>query len=449
MSVANLLPGDDVTVEVDWTETIPALDSTYEFVFPTVVGPRYTGGPPNKPAENWSANPYLKKGTHNPATLSIDVALGTALPLAEVTCPSHPVAVDFKAKDRATRENRHPRRRGRRQPGFHPPLETRRRPGGCRSAASQGRNDESFPAPGRAAETRDAGADPAARLCDGARCLGLDVRLSAGHREGPAPRSGAGIENHRHLQRPLFRLRQRASIRHSDAATPENLDRAKRFIDGQNAGGGTELAAALQRSFSLPGGDDRSRSILLVTDGFITADAAVRDLIRSKIGAANLFAFGIGSSVNRDLIEATARAGGGEPTIVTTTAEAAPAAKRFLELHLESGAHQSPNRGGGRHTRKHRAGRHSAMCLPPARSSSTAPGPASPRARSSSAASVATARHLRRKSTSTRSRGTAGWNIPRCPCCGRGNASAVSRNNPGNPMNPSVKSPRWDSATRF
>ena len=34
MSVANLLPGDDIDVEIDWTETIPAVDSTYEFVFP-------------------------------------------------------------------------------------------------------------------------------------------------------------------------------------------------------------------------------------------------------------------------------------------------------------------------------------------------------------------------------------------------------------------------------
>jgi Ca-activated chloride channel homolog len=91
MSVANLLPGDDVTVEVEWTETIPALDSTYEFVFPTVVGPRYTGGSSAHRDEAWTANPYLKENTPNPAILSIEATLGTALPLAEVTCPSHPV----------------------------------------------------------------------------------------------------------------------------------------------------------------------------------------------------------------------------------------------------------------------------------------------------------------------------------------------------------------------
>ena len=94
MSVANLLPGDDIDVEIDWTETIPAVDSTYEFVFPTVVGPRYTGGSAAMKGETWTANPHLRPGTPTPATFALDVSLSTTLPLAEVTCPSHPVAVD-------------------------------------------------------------------------------------------------------------------------------------------------------------------------------------------------------------------------------------------------------------------------------------------------------------------------------------------------------------------
>lgn len=101
MSVANLLPGDDIDVEIDWTETIPAVDSTYEFVFPTVVGPRYTVGSAEVKGETWTANPHLLPGSPNPATFRLDVSLTTTLALAEVTCPSHPVAVDFKAKDRA------------------------------------------------------------------------------------------------------------------------------------------------------------------------------------------------------------------------------------------------------------------------------------------------------------------------------------------------------------
>ncbi len=85
MSVANLLPGDDIDVEIDWTETIPAVDSTYEFVFPTVVGPRYTGGSATGKGETWTANPHLQPGVPSPASFTLDASLTTTLPLAEVT----------------------------------------------------------------------------------------------------------------------------------------------------------------------------------------------------------------------------------------------------------------------------------------------------------------------------------------------------------------------------
>lgn len=329
MSVANLLPGDDVTVEVEWTEIIPSLDSTYEFVFPTVVGPRYAGGSAEK-AANWSANPYLKEGARNPANITIDVKLGTALPLAEVTCPSHPVVVDFKSKDQAlvkieTREGEDAANRD---------FMLRWKLGGGQVDAGlllhQGKSGNHFLLQVEPPQRVTAGQIPPRDYV-----MIVDVSGSM---------SGFPLDTAKALLRDLvlglkptdtFNVVCFASGSGLLSETPlpaneQNLQRAKQFIEGQNAGGGTELAMALQRSLALPGGDDRSRSFLLVTDGYITADAAVLSLIRDKIGMANLFAFGIGSSVNRDLIEATARAGGGEPTIVTTTSEAASAAKRFL-----------------------------------------------------------------------------------------------------------------------
>ena len=41
MNVANILPGDDVKVELRYTELLVPRDGQYAFVFPTVVGPRY------------------------------------------------------------------------------------------------------------------------------------------------------------------------------------------------------------------------------------------------------------------------------------------------------------------------------------------------------------------------------------------------------------------------
>ena len=78
-----------------------------------------------------------------------------------------------------------------------------------------------------------------------------------------------------------------------------------------------------------------ARSIVLVTDGYIEAEADVFDYVRDQLGDANFFAFGIGSSVNRFLIEGRRACGAGEPFIVTGPAEAAEAASR-LRRYIES-----------------------------------------------------------------------------------------------------------------
>ena len=112
-------------------------------------------------------------------------------------------------------------------------------------------------------------------------------------------------------------------------ATRPNLTRALQFIGRRNGGGGTRLLAALERAVALPRHGEASRSIVLVTDGYIEAESDVFDYVRSHLDVANVFAFGIGSSVNRYLIEGVARAGLGEPFIVTEAAEAAAAAARL------------------------------------------------------------------------------------------------------------------------
>jgi Ca-activated chloride channel family protein len=54
-------------------------------------------------------------------------------------------------------------------------------------------------------------------------------------------------------------------------------------------------------------------------------------MIRQNLGAANLFPFGIGTSINRHLIEGMARAGMGEPFIVLNRGEAPQQAARFRQ----------------------------------------------------------------------------------------------------------------------
>ena len=62
MNVANIMPGDKIAVELEYSEMLVPEEGVYEFVYPTVVGPRYGGGA--DPAEDrWMANPHLQPGT--------------------------------------------------------------------------------------------------------------------------------------------------------------------------------------------------------------------------------------------------------------------------------------------------------------------------------------------------------------------------------------------------
>ena len=97
-------------------------------------------------------------------------------------------------------------------------------------------------------------------------------------------------------------------------------------------GGSTELIPALQRVYAEPKPADVSRTVVVVTDGYVSVEREAFALVRQHLNQANLFAFGIGSSVNRHLMEGLARAGMGEPFIITQPNEAAAQAKRFKAM---------------------------------------------------------------------------------------------------------------------
>jgi Ca-activated chloride channel family protein len=112
-------------------------------------------------------------------------------------------------------------------------------------------------------------------------------------------------------------------------ATEENINLALSAIDKQDGGGGTELLSALERALRLPGTDDFARTFVIATDGYVSVEKEAFDLIRNNLSNANFFAFGIGSSVNRYIIEGIAHVGMGEPFIVLNENEALDKAGLF------------------------------------------------------------------------------------------------------------------------
>jgi Ca-activated chloride channel family protein len=118
-------------------------------------------------------------------------------------------------------------------------------------------------------------------------------------------------------------------------ATAKNVREAIDLVERQNGGGGTELMGGLRATYAIPRTSRAvSRSVVVVTDGYVGVEAEAFRFVRERLDEANLFAFGIGSSVNRALIEGLARAGRGEPFVVLKPEKAAASAER-LRTYIE------------------------------------------------------------------------------------------------------------------
>lgn len=332
MNVSNIMPGDIVRVELKYTEFLTPEAGTYEFVFPTVVGPRYSSQSESAASESdkFVKSPYLHKDVQSRATFSFNAIVSTGIPIDEVACTSHKVILSWNNDVRVNVS-----------------LDNSETNGGDKDLIIRYRlrgkeiqsglllyedKDEKF---------FQITVQPPERVATAAvlpreYVFVVDVSGSM---------DGFPLEVSKKLLRDLISHLKSDDLinvvlfagtsdilsENSIPATPENLKKAINFIDETNGGGGTELAAGLERAYALPTSKRYSRNLVVVTDGFISAEREAFSLVRKKLGDANVFAFGIGSSVNRYLIEGLAKAGLGEPFIVTESGEAQQVASRFRE----------------------------------------------------------------------------------------------------------------------
>lgn len=82
MKVANIMPGDRIEVKVNYTELLVPEKGIYEFVFPTVVGPRYTERKEKgaSDTDQWGKTPYLHEGKEAPYAFGIAANIKAGLP---------------------------------------------------------------------------------------------------------------------------------------------------------------------------------------------------------------------------------------------------------------------------------------------------------------------------------------------------------------------------------
>jgi Ca-activated chloride channel family protein len=344
MNVANILPKNRIEVELRKTELLVPTDGSYELVYPTVVGPRYASETTDQQAAD---NQFVRTGYQHAGdaptyAFDIHVSLAAGMKIQQLDSPSHAIETSFALNDTtATVSLDHGAATGNKD------FVLRYRLAGDDIASGlllfpggQGPTGP-FHAGPRAEESfflmmvQPPRRPALAQIPPREYVFIVDVSGSM---------SGFPLDVTKQLMHDLLgKLRPTDKFNvllfaggsalfadQSVAADKDRISDAIAFIDRETGGGGTELLPALERAMKLPpAGKDVSRTFVVVTDGYIAEETAMFEHVRKHLGEANVFAFGIGSSVNRYLIEGIAKAGQGEPFVVLDQRKAADAAARF------------------------------------------------------------------------------------------------------------------------
>jgi Ca-activated chloride channel family protein len=332
MNVANIMPGDTISLEMCYTELLIPEEGVYEFVYPTVVGPRYS----NKNEETasaddkWVSNPYTHAGEKPSYIFDFNLSLNAGMAIKDVRCTSHQMNINYDNPANANLK-----------------LSASEAGGGNKDVIIQYRLADNKIESGVLLYKGENGEEnfflamiqPPARpsvemIPPREYVFIMDVSGSM---------MGYPVETSKKLLKNLI-----GNLRSTDKfnvvlfaggssvfapqsiyATSENLNKAIYMIENQQGGGGTELLPALKKAMEIEKQKGFSRTFVIATDGYVDVEKESFTLIRENLSKANFFAFGIGSSVNRFLIEGIANAGMGESFIVTDEAEASAKAEKF------------------------------------------------------------------------------------------------------------------------
>ena len=281
MNVANILPGDAISVELRYTELLVPVDGVYEFVYPTVVGPRYSskGEAEASDEDAFVKTPYTHAGDPPKSAFHLSGRLSTGVPIQELVSPSHQIvsnpAVPGRADFLIADSDQTPNNRD---------FILRYRLAGQQIGSGlllyQGKDENFFlltAQPPRAVAAEEV---PPREYV-----FVLDVSGSM---------NGFPLNTAKQLMRDLvkvirpsdtfnvvvFASGSQTFARSSIPATTLNLENALDFIGPKTGAGGTELLAAIKRALAIPRQPGFSRTVVLITDGYIEAEKDVFDYVR-------------------------------------------------------------------------------------------------------------------------------------------------------------------------
>ncbi len=352
--IANLMPGLPITVTLRYVQTVLKVDGAYELVLPLVVGPRFQPPgadlpPVTQDTDGAATDVAAESGRWTLAELpeyppvfgldlppqidedrvSLQIDLQSALPIQSVSSRTHRLAT---RADSATQ--------------WHVGLEH-----------------------GRIIDNRDfvlryslAGAANAAGLLVQRDQRGGYFSLLI---EPPAAPDDADITpremvflldcsgsmyglpmdaSKAFMRQALRKLRTSDSfriIRFSDratefsreplTATSQNIASGLRYVDALQGMGGTMMSSGIHQALNTPPAPGVKRIVIFLTDGYIGNDYEILKLVGERLGDARLYAFGVGTGVNRFLLDEIGRVGRGFTRYMDPTEDVAGVANELTD----------------------------------------------------------------------------------------------------------------------
>ena len=293
-SIANLCPGEEVELRLQWVEPVAYEDGSYSWAMPLTVGPRYT--PPWVEDGGRLTTPYDRDGHE----VDVTVAIEEGLPVSSLWSDTHDIVVEEEGAWGAevsldigdTIPNRD--------------FELSWSLAGTRAAAAI---VTSRPHPGEpgwlalTVEPPELGPSFVNRPRE--LVFVVDQSCSMGGEPYEAAKAAVARSLRGMRRTDTFNL-----VRFSDSAdtlygpsqpsTPETRAAAATWLEGFT-GGGTRMEKGLVAALDHAPTPGALRLVVLLTDGFVGQDAEVLRLVKAHLGASRIFGFGVSASPNRAL----------------------------------------------------------------------------------------------------------------------------------------------------
>ncbi len=337
-SVANIGPGERITVEIEYQETIRYDQGAFSLRFPMVVGPRYIPGAPvvmedQPPGNGWSLDTdrvpdasritlpvqHPNAGSINPLSLNIDLAPG--FPLGKLESPYHQILTIAEPDGRqhiTLREDTVPADRDfvltwKPTVGQAPTL----------SVFREQRGDEHY---AFLMAMPPIGSDQAPTTVARETIFVIDTSGSMSGTSIEQAKAALLLALNRLTAQDRFNVIQFNSVTHvlfsqAQPVKPDTLRKAVHYVEQLRANGGTEILPALKMALKGSAPASHLRQVIFLTDGQVGNEDELFEIIRTNLGTSRLFTIGIGSAPNSHFMRKAAEFGRGTFTHIGSTSE--------------------------------------------------------------------------------------------------------------------------------